>query len=98
MLIRGRIGVLFSREYTYKVNQEVKFMYRTMKVPFYASENTIQRLFDIRRKCGVIWNDCVQITRYYFRLGGRWITKTDLQKELKGFSSFTQPNRSSGSS
>ncbi len=60
-------------------------MYRTMKVPFYASENTIQRLFDIRRQCGVIWNDCVQIARYYFRLGGGWITQTDLQKELKGF-------------
>ena len=32
----------------------------------------------------LIWNYCVQIARYYYRLGGKWITKTDLQKELKG--------------
>jgi putative transposase len=59
-------------------------MYRTMKVPFQTNPKTIQSLFDIRRQCGVIWNDCVQIARYYFRLGGCWITQTDLQKELKG--------------
>ncbi|RBW68349.1 RNA-guided endonuclease InsQ/TnpB family protein [Bacillus taeanensis] len=59
-------------------------MYRTMKVPFSASSTTIQKLFDIRRLCAVVWNDCVQIARYYYRLGGGWITKSDLQKELKG--------------
>lgn len=59
-------------------------MYRTMKVPFQTNPKTIQSLFDIRRQCGVIWNDCVQLARYYFRLGGCWITQTDLQKELKG--------------
>jgi putative transposase len=59
-------------------------MYRTLKVPFRASKHTIQTLFDIRRLCGVVWNDCVQIARYYYRLGGKWITQTDLQKELKG--------------
>ena len=59
-------------------------MYRTLKVPFKASENTIQKLFDIRKICGLIWNDCVQIARYYYRLGGEWITKTQLQTELKG--------------
>jgi putative transposase len=59
-------------------------MYRTMKVPFRANQNTIQSLFDIRRLSGVIWNDCVQLARYYYRLSGGWITKSDLQKELKG--------------
>ena len=59
-------------------------MYRTLKVPFRTSKHTIQTLFDIRRLCGVVWNDCVQIARYYYRLGGKWITQTDLQKELKG--------------
>jgi putative transposase len=59
-------------------------MYRTMKLPFRASSSTIQSLFDIRRLSGVIWNDCVQIARYYYRLGGGWIAKSDLQKELKG--------------
>ena len=59
-------------------------MYRTLKVPFRASKHTIQTLFDIHRLCGIIWNDCVQIARYYYRLGGKWITQTDLQKELKG--------------
>jgi putative transposase len=63
---------------------EVKTMYRTMKVPFSASTVTIQKLFDIRRLCAVVWNDCVQIARYYYRLGGGWITKSDLQKEVKG--------------
>ncbi|USK68610.1 RNA-guided endonuclease InsQ/TnpB family protein [Peribacillus asahii] len=59
-------------------------MYRTMKIPFRASSTTIQSLFDIRRLGGTIWNDCVQLARYYYRLGGGWITKSDLQKELKG--------------
>lgn len=59
-------------------------MYRTMKMPFQASKQTIQKLFDIRRMCGDIWNDCVEIARLYYRLGGKWITKTELQKELKG--------------
>ena len=59
-------------------------MYRTLKVPFKASTNTIQKLFEIRRICGLIWNYCVQITRYYYHLGGKWITKTQLQAELKG--------------
>ncbi|RBW67322.1 transposase, partial [Bacillus taeanensis] len=59
-------------------------MYRTMKVPFSASSTIIQKLFDIRRLCAVVWNDCVQIARYYYRLGGGWITKSDLQKEIKG--------------
>ena len=26
----------------------------------------------------------MQIARYYYRLGGKWITQTDLQKEVKG--------------
>ena len=55
-------------------------MDRTLKVPFRTSKHTIQTLFDIRRLCGVVWNDCVQIARYYYRLGGKWITQTDLQK------------------
>jgi putative transposase len=59
-------------------------IHRTMKTTFYASSTTIQCLFDIRRLSGVIWNDCVQIARYYYRLGGKWISQTDLQKELKG--------------
>ncbi|RBW67678.1 RNA-guided endonuclease InsQ/TnpB family protein [Bacillus taeanensis] len=59
-------------------------MYRTMKVPFSASVAVIQKLFEIRRLCAVVWNDCAQIARYYYRLGGGWITKSDLQKELKG--------------
>ncbi|MFZ0443894.1 MAG: hypothetical protein WAM95_04415 [Bacillus sp. (in: firmicutes)] len=53
---------------------------RTLKVRFRTSKHTIKTLFDIRRLCGVIWNDCVQIARYYYRLGGKWITQTDLQK------------------
>src|SRR4051812_32443629 len=58
-------------------------MYRTLKSTFYAQPNTIQKLFEIRRICGAIWNDCVQLARYYYRLGGKWITKTNLQSELK---------------
>ena len=63
-------------------------VYRTLKVPFKASHTTIQKLFEIRRICGLIWNDCVQIARYYYRLGGKWITKTELQAELKRFVSY----------
>ena len=59
-------------------------MYRTMKTTFRASPKTNQQLFDVRRICGEIWNDCVQLARLYYRLGGKWITKTQLQSELKG--------------
>lgn len=58
-------------------------MYRTLKTPFRASHTTIQQLFDIRRLSGTIWNDCVELARYYYRLGNKWITQTELQKELK---------------
>lgn len=58
-------------------------MYRTLKIPFYAKSDMIQTLFDIRRLCGTIWNDCVQLARYYYRLGSKWITQTQLQAELK---------------
>jgi putative transposase len=63
--------------------KEVKQMYRTLKTPFYTSQPTIQKLFEIRRMCGTIWNDCVQLARYYYRLGNKWITKSNLQSELK---------------
>lgn len=59
-------------------------MYRTLKTTFSANKATLQRLFDIRRLCGTIWNDCVQLARYYYRIHGGWISQTDLQKELKG--------------
>ena len=58
-------------------------MYRTLKIPFHASHTSIQQLFDIRRLSGTIWNDCVELARYYYRLGNKWITQTELQKELK---------------
>lgn len=59
-------------------------MYRTVKTPFQANRKTIQQLFQIRHQCGDIWNDCVEIARYYYRLGDSWITKSQLQAELKG--------------
>jgi len=76
--------MFFLVKYAYKILGGGENMYRTMKMPFYANADTIQKLFDIRRLCGDVWNDCVQIARYYYRLGGGWITKTDLQKEIKG--------------
>lgn len=59
-------------------------MFRTLKVGFKANKQIIDQLFDIRRTCGQVWNDCVSLARYYHRLGGKWISKTQLQKELKG--------------
>ena len=60
-------------------------MYRTLKVPFRASTTYYSKPYSIFVVYVVlIWNDCVQIARYYYRLGGKWITQTDLQKELKG--------------
>ena len=74
----------------------VKYTYQTLggeknvsnhENPFSSKFNILfKSLFDIRRVGGMIWNDCVQMARYYYRLGGKWITKTDLQKELKGIS------------
>ena len=59
-------------------------MYRTLKTAFSANRQTLQHLFDIRRMCGTIWNDCVQLARYYDRIHGSWINQSDLQSELKG--------------
>jgi len=59
-------------------------MYRTLKTAFAANQQTLQHLFDIRRMCGTIWNDCVQLARYYYRIHGGWINQNDLQSELKG--------------
>ncbi len=59
-------------------------MYRTLETAFSANRQTLQYLFDIRRMCGTIWNDCVQLARYYYRIHGSWINQSDLQSELKG--------------
>lgn len=59
-------------------------MYRTVKTSFTANEQVINELYAINRTCAVIWNDCVQLARYYYRLGKKWITQTQLQVELKG--------------
>ncbi|MGM7634931.1 RNA-guided endonuclease InsQ/TnpB family protein [Bacillus sp. Hm123] len=63
-------------------------MYRTLKTGFSAPQSTLQQLFHIRRICGTIWNDCVQLARYYYRIHGKWINKSDLQAELKGLYSL----------
>jgi len=59
-------------------------MYRTMKTACMANRQTLERLFGVRRICGTIWNDCVQLARYYYRIHGSWINQTTLQSELKG--------------
>ena len=60
-------------------------MYRTLKMPFRASSRYYSKAYLKSDECVVlIWNDCVQLARYYYRLSGKWITQTDLQKELKG--------------
>lgn len=58
-------------------------MYRTVKTAFRASKKTLDMLFKTNEICGQIWNDCVELSRYYYRLKGKNITKTELQKELK---------------
>ncbi len=59
-------------------------MYRTLKTAFTANQQMLQHLFGIRRICGTIWNDCVQLARYYYRIHSGWINQSDLQSELKG--------------
>lgn len=58
-------------------------MYRTLKTGFRTDQNTLEHLFYVRKVAGQIWNDCVQLGRYYFRLGKKWISKSELQAELK---------------
>lgn len=60
-------------------------MYRTKKTPFKAHHNDIQRLFECNRIGGEIWNQCLaEAKEYSLANNGKWISKTHLQKALKG--------------
>ncbi|HHT7008877.1 TPA: RNA-guided endonuclease InsQ/TnpB family protein [Bacillus cereus] len=60
-------------------------MIRAKKIYFSATKDMIQRLFDVNRISAIVWNDCLHLAKQYsLSQDGKWIGKTQLQKEIKG--------------
>lgn len=60
-------------------------MIRAKKIYFSATKDMIQRLFDVNRISAIVWNDCLHLAKQYsLSQHGKWIGKTQLQKEIKG--------------
>ena len=57
-------------------------MIRCLKTTFYASHETIDRLFDCNRVSGEVWNHCLALAKEKHVKTGEWVTKSELQKEL----------------
>ncbi|MCT8977450.1 transposase [Clostridium sp. CX1] len=60
-------------------------MIRCAKVNFRCSKKILNRLFECNRISAEIWNDCLNISKNYsLTSDGKWINRTELQRELKG--------------
>ena len=57
---------------------------RTQIVHFHASKGSMDRLFACNRESARVWNDCLQLSREHHTTQGKWISRTDLQKLIKG--------------
>ncbi|WP_229666615.1 RNA-guided endonuclease InsQ/TnpB family protein [Paraliobacillus quinghaiensis] len=59
-------------------------MIRAHKTKFFATKYNIDRLFECNRISGDIWNDVLEIAKFYYVSHGKWVNKTQLQAETKG--------------
>lgn len=60
-------------------------MYRTLKTPFEATKQDINRLFECNRISAEVWNAClVESKEYSLANEGKWMDKTQIQKATKG--------------
>ncbi len=55
-----------------------------MKISFRAHKETIDRLFLCNRVSGEVWNQCLELSKETHLKTGKWITKSELQKQTKG--------------
>lgn len=59
-------------------------MIRCLKTNFYASSETIDRLFECNRVSAEVWNYCLKLSKNTHLKTGKWVTKSELQKGTKG--------------
>ena len=59
-------------------------MIRCLKTTFYASHETMNRLFDCNRVSAEVWNHCLALAKEKHAKTGEWVTKSELQKATKG--------------
>ncbi|WP_026078530.1 hypothetical protein [Saccharococcus caldoxylosilyticus] len=58
-------------------------MLRSQKVFFRASKADLDRLYACNRESVRVWNECLRLAKEHFLQYGRWITKSELQKQTK---------------
>jgi hypothetical protein len=58
-------------------------MLRGQKVFFRASKADLDRLYACNREFARVWNECHRLAKEHFLQHGRWITKSELQKQTK---------------
>lgn len=59
-------------------------MIRCLKTEFFTTKSNLDRLFECNRISAEIYNSCLKIAKEYsLANNGKWIGKTQLQKELK---------------
>jgi putative transposase len=56
---------------------------RAKKVYFSASTSEIDRLFACNRESALVWNQCLQLSKQHYLDHGKWISKSELQKNTK---------------
>ena len=59
-------------------------MIRCLKTSFYASQETVNRLFECNRVSAEVWNECLKLSKEIHLKTGKWATKSELQKGTKG--------------
>ena len=65
-------------------NVEVKPMIRCMKTEFRTNRNVMTKLFECNRVSGEVWNKCLDLAKQKHIETGKWISKSELQKQTKG--------------
>ena len=59
-------------------------MIKCLKTDFFTTKSNLDRLFECNRISAEIYNSCLKIAKdYSLNNNGKWIGKTQLQKEVK---------------
>ena len=59
-------------------------MIRAKKVYFQTAASNIDRLFACNRESALVWNECLELAKPYYIKHGKWISRSELQKQTKG--------------
>lgn len=59
-------------------------MIRAKRVYIRASITELDRLFTCNRESAFVWNHCLVLSKEHYLAHGKWISKSQLQKETKG--------------